>query len=118
MPGWVCGLVQPAGRSGLARWESLWATCRPCGPALSWRSASLACWSMGSAWSYTATPCADASSRRCPPDFRPLVRWSCLQSSVVLMANLFDAYVRPGLWPLSLCFACPPPRSIIHRGLS
>ncbi|HNN90898.1 MAG TPA: helix-turn-helix domain-containing protein [Pseudomonadota bacterium] len=32
-----------------------------------------------------------------------------LQSSVVLMANLFDAYVRPGLWPLSLCFACPPP---------
>lgn len=32
-----------------------------------------------------------------------------LQSSVVLMANLFDAYVRPGLWPLSLCFACPAP---------
>jgi AraC-like DNA-binding protein len=32
-----------------------------------------------------------------------------LQSSVVLMANLFDAYVGPGLWPLSLCFACPAP---------
>ena len=31
------------------------------------------------------------------------------QSSVVLMANLSDAYVGPGLWPLSLCFACPTP---------
>ncbi len=32
-----------------------------------------------------------------------------LQSSIVLMANLFDAYVGPGLWPIVLCFACPPP---------
>lgn len=42
-----------------------------------------------------------------PPDGALVV----LQSSVVLMANMFDAYVRPGLWPLSLCFACPPPPS-------